>query len=304
MTAGPKTLALPIGLVEPVTRALYALMLHPRMPVGWQRAMADHALDVDPLPADTVVRTITLGGRPTERVTVGATENSTAVLYLHGGGYVMGSPRSHRRLTARLAAVTDATVFAPDYRLAPEDPFPAALDDGVAAFLDLVHFHGFRPDQIAVAGDSAGGGLSVAVTRRLIDHHEMTPAAMGLIAPWVDPSIDTGLAGHATDVIVNHPWSRACAAAYLADGDASDPGYAPLNGDLSGLPPTVVHIGEREALHPQVLTFVDKARAAGVDVDLEEFPRLWHVGHLQASMLAEASDAVDHLGGFLRARLA
>ena len=303
MSAPPPGLSLPIGLVEPVTRAMYALMLHPRLPVRWQRFLADHALDLDPLPADTVVRTITLGGRPTERVTVGATENPTAVLYLHGGGYVMGSPRSHRRLTARLAAVTDATVFAPDYRLAPEDPFPAALDDGVAAFLDLVDFHGFRPDQIAIAGDSAGGGLSVAVARRLIDRHDVTPAALGLIAPWVDPATDTGREGHATDVIVNHPWSRAGAAAYLADGDPSDPGYAPLNGDLSGLPPTVVHIGRLEALHPQVMTFVDKARASGVDVDVEEFPRLWHVGHLQASMLTEASDAVDHLGAFLRTRL-
>lgn len=303
MSTTPPGLSLPIGFVEPVTRALYALVLHPRLPVRWQRLIADHALDLDPLPADTVVRTITVGGRPTERVTVGATENPAAVLYLHGGGYVMGSPRSHRRLTARLAAVTDATVFAPDYRLAPEDPFPAALDDGVAAFLDLVQFHGFRPDQIAVAGDSAGGGLSVAVTRRLIDRHDLRPAALGLIAPWVDPAIDTGRSGHATDVIVNHPWSRAGAAAYLADGDPSDPGYAPLNGDLAGLPPTVVHIGRLEALYPQVMNFVDKARASGVAVEVEEFPRLWHVGHLQASMLTEAADAVDHLGGFLRARL-
>ncbi|MEH3155800.1 MAG: alpha/beta hydrolase [Gordonia paraffinivorans] len=278
-------------------------MLHARMPVAWQRAIADHALDVDPLPADTVIRPITLGGRPTERVTVGATENPTAILYLHGGGYVMGSPRSHRRLTARLAAVTDATVFVPGYRLAPEDPYPAALADGVAAFLDLVRHHGFAPEQIAVAGDSAGGGLSVAVTRRLIDDHDVRPAALGLIAPWVDPAIDTGHEGHATDVIVNHPWSRACAAAYLADGDPTDPGYAPLNGDLSGLPPTVVHIGRREALYPQAMTFVEKARASGVEVEVEEFPRLWHVGHLQASMLTEAADAVDHLGGFLRARL-
>ncbi|MFD0927339.1 alpha/beta hydrolase [Williamsia deligens] len=278
-------------------------MLHHRMPVAWQRAIADHALDVVPLPTDTVVRDITLGGRPTERVTVGATENPTAVLYLHGGGYVMGSPRSHRRLTAPLAAVTDATVYAPDYRLAPEDPFPAAVEDGVAAFLDLVGPHGFSPESVAIAGDSAGGGLSVAVTRRLIDEHDLTPAALGLIAPWMDPAIDTGVSGHATDVIVNHPWSRACAAAYLAGGDPTDPAYAPMNGDLAGLPPTVVHIGVREALYPQATTFVEKARASGVDVDVREFPRLWHVGHLQASMLAEAAEAVDHLGAFLRARL-
>lgn len=304
MSSTPPGLSLPIGLVEPLTRVLYAAMLHPRLPVRWQRFLADHALDVDPLPADTVVRGITLGGRPTERVIVGATENPSAVLYLHGGGYVIGSPRSHRRLVARLAAVTDATVFAVDYRLAPEDPFPAAVEDGVAAFIDLVRHHGFTPDRIAISGDSAGGGLSVAVARRLIDDHEMTPAALGLIAPWVDPTQDVGPSGHATDIVVNHGWSRACADAYLAGGDPSDPGYAPLNGDLSGLPPTIVHIGVREALHPQTVTFVDKLRASDVDVEYREFPRLWHVGHQQASMLAEAADAVDHLGGFLRDRLA
>lgn len=298
-TAGPD---LPIGVVEPLTRLLYRAMLHPRLPLSMQRAFADRALDVEPLPRDTVVRTLTLGGRPTERVTVGATLTATTVLFLHGGGYTLGSPHSHRHLGAHLAAVTGSSVHLLDYRLAPEDPFPAAVDDAVEAFRDLVDNHGFAPESIAVAGDSAGGGLTVATTRRLVDDHDLHPGALGLISPWVDPG-DDSRDDYSTDSVVNRRWSRFCAAAYLGDGDPMDPGYAPLHGDLSGLPPTIVHIGVREALHDQVIVFAEKLRASDVDVTLVEFPRLWHVGHQQAGMLREAADAVDDLGSFLRSHL-
>ncbi|GGF30956.1 alpha/beta hydrolase [Williamsia phyllosphaerae] len=298
--AGPK---LPIGVVEPITRLMYRAMLHPSLPLSLQRAAADRALDIEPLPRDTVVRTLTLGGRPTERVTVGASETDRAVLFLHGGGYTLGSPHSHRHLAAHLASVTGAALYLIDYRLAPEDPYPAAVDDAVAAFRDLVDNHGFSPATIAVAGDSAGGGLSVATARRLVDDHDLRPAALGLISPWVDPGDDSHETW-STDSVVNRRWSRFCAAAYLADGDPTDPGYAPLHGILTGLPPTVVHIGEREALYQQVIRFTEKLRASDVEVDLMEFPRLWHVGHQQAGMLREAADAVDHIGGFLRSHLA
>ncbi|MBJ7290332.1 alpha/beta hydrolase [Williamsia sp.] len=298
--AGPK---LPIGVVEPLTRLMYRAMLHPSLPLSLQRAAADRALDIEPLPRDTVVRTLTLGGRPTERVTVGASETDRAVLFLHGGGYTLGSPHSHRHLAAHLAAVTGAALYVVDYRLAPEDPYPAALDDAVAAFRDLVDNHGFTPETVAVAGDSAGGGLSVAAARRLADDHDLRPAALGLISPWVDPGDDSHETW-STDSVVNRGWSRFCAAAYLADGDPTDPGYAPLHGVLTALPPTVVHIGRREALYDQVIRFTEKLRASDVEVDLVEFERLWHVGHQQAGMLREAADAVDHLGGFLRTHLA
>ncbi|MGJ0119085.1 alpha/beta hydrolase [Williamsia sp. MIQD14] len=297
--AGPK---LPIGVVEPLTRIMYRAMLHPRLPLSTQRTLADRALDVEPLPRDTVVRTLTVGGRPTERVTVGATETDTAVLFLHGGGYTLGSPHSHRHLGAHLAAVTGAAIHLVDYRLAPEDPYPAAVVDAVAAYRDLVDNHGWSPNRLAISGDSAGGGLSVATARRLLDDHGITPAALGLISPWVDPGDDTHETW-STDSVVNRGWSRFCADAYLGGGDPTDPGYAPLHGDLTGLPPTVIHIGRREALYAQVIRFAEKLRASGVEVDLLEFDRLWHVGHQQAGMLVEAADAVDHLGTFLRARL-
>ncbi len=298
--AGPK---LPIGAVEPITRLLYRAILHPRLPLAVQRAAADHALDIEPLPRGTVVRALTLGGRPTERVTAGPVATDRAVLFLHGGGYTLGSPHSHRHLGAHLAAVTGAAIYLLDYRLAPEDPYPAAADDAVAAFRDLIDHHGFTPETVAVAGDSAGGGLSVVTARRLIDHHDMRPAALALISPWVDPGDDSH-ESWSTDSVINRRWLRFCAAAYLAGADPTDPGYAPAYAVLAGFPPTLVHIGKREALYDQVIRFTDKLRVSDVDVELREFPRLWHVGHQQASMLREAADAVDHVGTFLRSHLA
>ncbi|MBT0568454.1 alpha/beta hydrolase [Williamsia sp. CHRR-6] len=280
-------------------------MLHPRLPLSMQRALADRALELEPLPADARVSHITLGGRPAEVVTVGSATRAggaRAVLYLHGGGYTMGSPRSHRRLVAHLAAVTGVTFYSLHYRLAPEDPCPAAVIDAVAAFRDLVEHHGIDAEHIAIAGDSAGGGLSVATARRLIDDHGLHPAALGLIAPWVNPG-DVDEASYATELVANYRWAQACADAYLGGGDPGDPRYAPLLGNLSGLPPAIVHVGRREALHRQVSTFVDALRAAQVEVEYVEFPRLWHVGHQQAGMLKEAADAVEALGTSLRAHL-
>ncbi|WP_369028271.1 alpha/beta hydrolase fold domain-containing protein, partial [Nocardia farcinica] len=126
-----------------------------------------------------------------------------------------------------------------DYRLAPEHPFPAGLDDAEAAFLELVESHGYAPGQIAISGDSAGGGLAMATAQRLIARHGYTPAALGLIAPWTDPN---EIPDRHRDLVISKPWSRACAAAYLGNGDNADPGYAPLLGELRGLPPTYVQV--------------------------------------------------------------
>ncbi|MFE3290367.1 alpha/beta hydrolase [Rhodococcus sp. NPDC059234] len=288
---------LPRPLVAANLGAFYRLALHSTMPAPVARRLLDAGSVLQTLPSGTVVRPTTLAGRRVERVTVGATERPTAVLYLHGGGYTLGSLATHRSLAAHVAGASEAAVYVLDYRLAPENPYPAALDDAIDAYLELLVEHGYRADQVAIAGDSAGGGLSLAAARALIDRHGVRAAALGLIAPWVDPGARD--APFDRDLVVNTAWSFAAARAYLGDGDPADPGYAPLLGDMSGLPPTIVHVGTTEVLYPQVVTLVEKLRAAGVPVDYTEYPTLWHVAHLQASIVREADTAVRELGGFL-----
>ncbi|MFC4605675.1 alpha/beta hydrolase [Rhodococcus kronopolitis] len=292
---------LPRALVAANLAVFYRIALHARMPVTVARKLLDAGSALQLLPSGTVVRPLTLAGRRAELVTVGATERNRAVLYLHGGGFTLGSLATHRSLAAHLSRESGAAVYVLDYRRAPEDPHPAALDDATEAYLELLSEHGYDPDRVAVAGDSAGGGLSLATARALVDRHGVRPAALGLIAPWVNPGARD--APRERDLVVNAAWSVAASTAYLGDGSVTDPGYAPLLGDLAGLPPTMVHVGTTELLHPQAVELVEKLRAAGVRVEFTEYRDLWHVAHLQASVLREADEAVRELGGFLRSEL-
>ncbi|MEE2034176.1 alpha/beta hydrolase [Rhodococcus chondri] len=293
---------LPLPLVRATLRPLYRLTLNARLPYPLQRRLLELAAPIQTLPRGTVVQRTELAGRPAERVTVGATERPTALLYLHGGAYTCASPATHRSLVAYLAAATQSVVYTLDYRLAPEHPYPAALDDAVGAYLELITEHGVDAARTPIAGDSAGGGLTVATARRLIDRHGVTPAALGLLSPWTDPGSRT--VPFDRDVVINTAWVFASAKAYLGDGDPTDPGYAPLHGDLSGLPPTLIQVGTTEVLYPQILEFARRLRDAGVDLTLVEQPELWHVAGLQASLVREAREAVVDFGAFLRSHAA
>ncbi|PYE12608.1 acetyl esterase/lipase [Williamsia limnetica] len=298
-------LALSIPVSEVLFKPVFRLSLNARLSPSIQRKLLDaSAFAIPPIP-DQVIRQITLAGRATERITVGPTHHGRAILYLHGGGYTVGSAKSHRGLTTSLARAAEAEVYVLDYRLAPENPCPAAVNDAVAAFRDLMS-RGYAPESIAIAGDSAGGGLSIATARILIDEHQITPAALGLISPWVDPAVrqskdDTG--NGATDIVVNGAWSSQAADMYLGDGDPDDPRYAPGRGNLAGLPPTLVQIGQPEMLFDQVTEFAGKLRAAGVETTLSDLGRLWHVGHVAAPLMPAANAAVEELGDFLSAHL-
>lgn len=291
---------LPLAVVGATLRPYYRLALNHRLPFKVQRALLDIGAPLQRVPPHAQIDPLMLGGRPAEKITAGASD-AGAVLYLHGGGYTTGSIATHRSFASHVARRAGVAVYLLDYRLAPEHPFPAAPDDAVAAFLDLIESHGYEANQIALGGDSAGGGLAVATARRLIDEYGVAPAALALIAPWVDPNAQSE---RSADLVVTTKWSRACAKAYLGDGDPFDPGYAPLLGNLVGLPPTLVHVGTDELLYPQEVEFVERLRGAGVDVTFVEYTKLWHVAHLQASLLREAATATRELSAFLRAQLA
>ncbi|MFI5719972.1 alpha/beta hydrolase [Nocardia sp. NPDC051750] len=294
-----RDIALPLPLIRAVMGPLYRVSFDSRLSFRVQRALIDAASVLQPVPAGVRVEKLRLGGRPAERLaprTPAATEPA-AVLYLHGGGYAVGSLATHRSLNGRLAAGTGLPVYAIDYRLAPEHPYPAALDDAEAAYLELVGEYGYAPDRIAIAGDSAGGGLSLALAQRLIARHRYTPAALGLIAPWVDPN---EISERPRDLVVNGPWSRACAAAYLGEGDGNDTGYAPLHGVLAGLPPVYVQADVDELLHPQCVDLTAALRAVGVPVEFTESRGLWHVAQLQAALVGPAATVLTEMAGFLR----
>ncbi|WP_067893198.1 alpha/beta hydrolase [Nocardia vaccinii] len=287
--------SLPLPIARAVLHPMFRYAMHARLPWVVQRALLDAGSALQVLPPGTRVHRMRLGARPAERIGSGSDAGAGALLYLHGGGYTIGSIATHRSLAAHLARELGRPVYLLDYRLAPEHPYPAALDDAEAAYLALLST-GLRPESLAVAGDSAGGGLSLALARRLIDRHEIRPAALGLIAPWSDPN---EYAPRQRDLVVSRPWSRACAAAYLGDGDALDPGYAPLLGELSGLPPIYVQADEGEMLYTQCLRLVAALREAAVPTRFSVTHGLWHVAQLQASLVAPAAVAMRELADFL-----
>ena len=220
------------------------------------------------------------------------------LLYLHGGAYLAMSPRTHRSITGGFAA-RGLRVFAPDYRLAPENPFPAAVDDALAAYLALVRD---TRGPLFVAGDSAGGGLTLALLLRLRDEGRPLPAGAVVFSPWTD-LVGTGESlrtNRDRDVMFNPDRLPDTAAAYYGAADPRHPYVSPLYGDYDGLPPLKIYVGEREILLDDSRRIANKARAAGVRVDLEIWPVVAHVWQLMAPLLPEASRSLNGAAEFLR----
>lgn len=222
------------------------------------------------------------------------------VLHLHGGAYVMGSARTHRGLAAALSRTAHAQVLLPDYRLAPEDVHPAALDDALALYRWLLEDRGFPPGRIAVSGDSAGGGLGLSLLYAARDAGLPLPACYVGLSPWTDLAA-TGGSMRELDAV--DPWLSAdlvvpAARAYAASTALDDPLVSPLYGDLAGLPPMLVHVGSDEILLDDAVRLVDRAREAGVDASLGIFDGLWHV--FQAFPLPESRTSLRELGAFIR----
>ncbi len=221
-----------------------------------------------------------------------------ALLYLHGGAYCVGSPATHRALTARLARATGMAVFVPSYRLAPEHAFPAAVDDAVAVATALL-----AVGPVVIAGDSAGGGLALATALELRDAGQRAPAALALLSPWVDMAATPDLVPPPGEAMLSVPWAQACADLYLAGADANQARASPLHADLRGLPATLIQAGTDEMLHGQALQLHDALQAAGVRVRCEITPRRWHVFQLHGGALPSADDAIARIAGFLSSTL-
>jgi len=270
---------------------------YPSIDAARQRLAAMQALVPMP-PADAVTTSVDAGGVAAKRVAMPVSMAGRHILFLHGGGYVSGSPMLYRHFTWRIAQAMRAVVLVIDYRLAPEHPFPAALDDAVAAYRWL---RAEGAGRIVVMGDSAGGGLALALLMRLRDDGHALPAAAVALSPWTDLALsgDSVRANARADPMINVEDAALSAKLYLAGADPRTPYASPLYGDPAGLPPTLIHVGSDEILHDDASRMALRMREAGCRVELETWRRMPHAWHLLAPALPESLQAIERIAMFL-----
>ncbi len=269
-----------------------------------RRAVLEGLGEVFVVPDDVSVAEVVAGGVPGRWLSPPGVSSGAVLLYLHGGGYQVGSARSHGELAARLARAAGVRALIVDYRLAPEDPFPAALDDALAAYRWLLEAQGVPAGSIVLAGDSAGGGLVAATLVAARDRGLPLPAAAALLSPWADltGSGESMVANAGDDPILSAEVLADMARSYAGDTDLADPLVSPLFADLAGLPPLCVDVGTAELLADDGRRLAAAARGAGVEVVLTEAEGLPHVWHVLA-VTPEATAATDRIGAFLAAHL-
>ncbi|GJH18731.1 alpha/beta hydrolase [Caballeronia novacaledonica] len=256
----------------------------PRVPKGWR-------LDI---------RETSDEGAPRGEWLTPPTNPRATILYLHGGGYYFCSPRSHRAITFGLATRSNASAFSLDYRLAPEHRFPAALDDSVAAYRRLLG-DGVPAQSIAIAGDSAGGGLALATLLALRDAGDPLPAAAVLFSPWTDLTCsgDSMRTNDGRDPMYHASVFPLVAAQYLGAADARNPYASPVFGEFEGLPPLLIQVGDTELLLDDSTRIATKARAAGVRIELEIWRNVPHIFQIWAPFMPEARDALARAAAFI-----
>lgn len=260
-----------------------------------RRAGYETVMELFPLPDGLVVEEIDAGGVPADRLSfAGSAAAGPVLLYFHGGGYCIGSPRTHRDLASRIAQAAGGTAIVPDYRLAPEHPFPAAVDDALAAYGWLVAH--VEVERIVLAGDSAGGGLALCLALAARDAGLPLPAGIACLSPWTDLELAGESMLSAPDPILTHAEVVALRDAYLVDTDRRTPLASPLYADLHGLPPVLVHVGTAELVLDDSRRIVE----ALPDAELVEWPDLVHVFPHVAPHAPESVAAVQSIGRFVR----
>ncbi len=252
-----------------------------------------------PVADDVEVEPVEIAGCPAEWVRAPGARADRAILYLHGGGYVMGSLDTHRKLAGDVSRAAGVAVLVLDYPLAPEHPFPAGLEAAVAAFQSLAGELGAT--NLAIGGDSAGGGLTMATVLALRDRGLALPAAVVALSPWVDlVDCDHTASEQASIDPVIHPEGLVrMRDLYAGRADPARPLLSPARADLAGLPPLLIQVGEAEVLLAESQRLADRAREAGVDVTIECWPEMPHVWQIFAGRVPEATEAVDDIGRFV-----
>lgn len=285
------------ALLKTSLRLLFKPFISPRLSFEQQRRWISVLTKTNLQARHVEFEQTTLGGVATEIVTPSREEARGTLLFLHGGAYVLGSPHTHRSLTTHLAQLGGLRVVVPDYRLAPEHPWPAAIDDAEAVWRALTA----DGTACSLAGDSAGAGLAMSLVHRLRDTGAPMPRTMALISPWVDLRLqsDSFTTHAARDPMLNTAWAVMARDAYIGDGDPADPRWSTLLGDQHGLPPTLIHVGSEEILLDDAQDLAAELHAAGVAVEIHTFDGLWHDFHLNAGVLPRAREAVEAIGRFV-----
>jgi monoterpene epsilon-lactone hydrolase len=273
--------------------------------VNEQRRLLKELLSAQPLPADVTVTAATLGGVPTAEITVDGIEPRDVVLYFHGGVYVMGDAFLVADLASQVGRRTHAKIISVDYRLAPEHPYPAAVDDALAAYEALLD-NGIAPSDIAFAGESAGGGLAIATLVNARDHGLPLPVAAFVMSPYADLTLagTTMETRREVDPLLSREALQARVTDYLAGQDAALGLISPIFADLSGLPPLIIQAGTHEVLLDDAVRLAQQATIADVEFTLDITPGVPHVFQAYHPILDEATAALDRAGQLLSAHLA
>lgn len=287
--------------------AIRALLSAKPRPVGWaeRRQRLDEVGSVWPAATDVKLEPVDLGGVPGEWSSVAGSDASRVLMFFHGGGYCSGSIRSHRRLVTEAGRAAGIRTLAVGYRLAPEHPFPAAMEDALTAW-HFLRQQGIAARHIAIGGDSAGGGLAVVLNNRLRDADEELPGCVWLVSPWTDLTMSgsTLITKDNVDPIIHKGYLGELADAYVPPGmDRKDPRVSPLYADLKGLPPMLVQVGSAETLLEDATRFAAAAGAADVSVTLEVWPHMIHAWPMWNAGLKPGRSALAHAGAFMRAHL-
>lgn len=288
------------GLRQTMTR-LVRPMLSPSIPVSLQRTLIAQAYRSSVPPKATRFSSDSLSGVPVTRCQNGKSTRGV-ILYLHGGGYIIGSSTTHRGLTGHLAKASGCEIITPDYRLAPEHPFPAALEDAEAVYCALLA-EGHSPKHIAVAGDSAGGGLTIALAMKLRDSGQELPSSLTVFSPWVDLT-QSNLYKPEREPVLQAKWTEKAARLYAADNALTTPYISPVYGDLAKLPPLLIQVGSEEILLNDAERLAQTANRDDVDVRLEVYNSLWHVFQVHAGQLERSTSALEAAGTHIKSRLA
>jgi len=269
-----------------------------------RRTILENSVRFLPMPRRVAVQRITVGGMTAEWLRPPGAPDRRAILYLHGGAFTMGSCATHRALAARIAMAAATPTLVPEFRLAPEHPFPTALEDGVAVHHWLIE-NGIPPHAIVIAGDSSGGGLAIALALALRERSTPKPAALVCLSPWVDLALtgESLVTRADLDPVCSLADSTAHAALYVGTHDPRDPFISPVHADMHGLPDILTQVGDREILLSDALRLTERARAADVHAELEVWDGMWHVWHLLAAFVPEGRRAIDGIGAFIRRHL-